>query len=196
MSSITTAQLEAVVAGAAGTFLSTAAVDVVGLFKLDTLQQVARNARPVMLDVKEESQLMEHPLEDGTSVVDHRILKPNEFELALLMLYGEYRELYQELKQLYLNAELLTLHTKVGVYTNLVIAAMPHKEDAEMYDGVAIGVKLREVQVAQTTISTIAPRNPKNKSTVQRGTQQSAPASEQDQDQGSLIFQGYHKAFG
>lgn len=184
--------LETIVAGAIGTFISTAATDVVGVYKQDTLVQVFSKARPIKAEIKEEAKVMEHPLEDGSTVVDHRIILPVEIELSLVLLYGEYREVYQEIKQIYLNGDLLSAHTKTSVYNNLIIAALPHQEDADMFDAVALALKLREVQFVQTKSSAIVPLKPKNKATVDRGTQQPKPATKQEADEGTVLFRLFH----
>lgn len=188
---MTTAQLETVVAGALGTFISTAAADVVGVYKQDTFIQVFAKARPIKAEIKEDSKLMEHPLENGATVVDHRIVLPVEIELSLVLLYGEYREVYEEIKQAYLNATLLSAHTKTSVYDNLIIASLPHVEDADMYDAVALALKLREVQFITVT-STVVPLEPKNKSTTERGTQQTKTPNEQDADEGTVLYRAFN----
>jgi hypothetical protein len=150
--------------------LPTKAYDQVAVFDQD-FNQVFPRARPIKAIVKEEAKVMEHPLETGATIVDHRIILPIEIELSLVLQFADYQDAYNQIKQFYLNATLLIVQTKSGVYPNLLIAAMPHEETPEMYDALAVSLKLQEAQFATTT-NQFANKNPSQASTVNRGNQQ------------------------
>jgi hypothetical protein len=63
------------------------------------------------------------------------------------------------------------VQTKSGVYHNQLIAAMPHEENPDMFDALAIALRLQQAQFATTTNS-FANKNPSQASTVNRGNQQ------------------------
>jgi hypothetical protein len=173
-----------------GSILSTAAVDVVGVYTPE-FRQVFPRARPIKAVVKEEAQVMEHPLETGATITDHRIILPVEIELSVILQAIDYRNTYQIIKQLFLNGDLLTVQTKTGIYENQLIAAMPHEEDPEMFDAITIALKLKEAQFVTPQFD-IVPRNPTKKSTVDRGTQQPKTATVANEEKTSTLF----KAFG
>ena len=165
------------------TFLPTRAVDVVGVFD-DQFNQVFSNARPIKAMVNESAKAMEHPVETGVTITDHRIILPTEIELSVLVTNSasgqEYRSVYQQIKQLWLNATLLTVQTRTGSYPNMLITDIPHDETADMFDAIAIGIKLKEVLFVEAKFGTLPPTAVKNKSkasTVDRGEQQTTTAT-------------------
>lgn len=166
------------------------AIDVVGVYTQDFNQAFSR-ARPLKAIVKETSKLMEHPVETGATVTDHRIILPIEIELSLILQAEDYRNVYQEIKQLYLNAELLTVQTKSDNYENQVISEMPHEEDPQIYDALVLALKLKEVQFITAQFTTLQPRNPSNSSTVNRGTQQPSNASPQNTEKTSFLYRRF-----
>lgn len=158
-------------------FFPTSTADVVGVFG-QNYSQVFYKARPLKAVIKEEAKLMEHPVETGATITDFRIVLPIEIELILVIQANDYRSEYENIKQLYLNATLLTVQTKTSVYKNQLIASLPHDEDAEIFDAITMALKLKEVQFAVTQIvGTISsPRKPSNSGTVNRGNQQTTDA--------------------
>jgi hypothetical protein len=173
-----------------GSFLPTGAVDVVGFYTQD-FRQVFPKARPIKCVVKEEAQVMEHPLETGATITDHRIILPVELEVSVVVGSFDYRNTYQIIKQIFLNAELLSVQTKLATYENQLIAGIPHEEDPEMFDAIAIAIKLKEAKFV-TPQSDVVPRNATQKSTVDRGNQQAANTSAANEEKSSVLF----KVFG
>lgn len=172
-----------------GEFIATNAKDIVGIYD-QNFTQVFPKARPLKAAIKEDSKLMEHPLETGATVIDHRVIQPIEIEFSMILPNGEYRNIYQQIKQIYLNATLLIVQTKTASYSNMVIQSLPQEQDPEMFDAVLIALKLREVQFATSTV-TIIPRNPVNNSTVDRGIQPANTASSKKSSIAAGLFGKY-----
>lgn len=152
------------------TLLPTHAFDQVAVYN-QSFEQVFPRARVIKAIIKEEAKVMEHPLENGATIVDHRIILPVECELTFILQAADYQDTYRQIKQLYLNAELLIVQTKSSTYYNQLIASMPHEENPDMYDALTLELGLKEAQFATTTFD-YSPSNPKQSSTVDRGTQQ------------------------
>lgn len=155
------------------TLIPSASSDAVAVFGAN-LSQVFSGARPIKAAVTEDSKLMEHPLETGAVVTDHRIVLPIEIELSLI-LTATYRNVYQQIKQLFTDGTLLTVQTRTASYSNMVIMSLPHDEDPEMFDAIAIAVKLRQVEIISPQYGTLPPSKVANKSqasTVKKGQQQ------------------------
>lgn len=147
--------------------------DVVAVYNKE-YEQVFRDARPTKAMVKEDSTFMQHPIETGETIVDHRILLPVEVVLVVVTAPGKAAEVYQQIKQLYLRAEPLSVQTRVTTYTNLYIQAMPHEESPDMFDAVTLSLRLKEVQFVEAQYSELPPSKVKDKkdsSTVSKGTQ-------------------------
>lgn len=146
------------------------AIDTVAVFTQD-YTQVFRDARSIKAVVKETSKVMEHPIENGAIITDHRIILPVEIDLNLILKPETYRDVYNEIRDLYLRGTLLIVQTRSGTYENQLINSMPHEEDPTMYDTITIALSLKQVQMV-TAQFTKTPANPKNTSTVSRGMQQ------------------------
>lgn len=152
----------------------TAAADVVAIFD-EGFNQVFERARPIKGMIKEAAKPMEHPVETGSTITDHRIILPVEITLTVILDPSDYRATYEQIKQLFLKSTLLTVQTRTGIYRNQFIVEMPHDEDPEMFDTVSMSIKTKEVilvdaQAGRMTIGTV--RNPANASTTDRGEQQ------------------------
>lgn len=152
----------------------TQANDQVGVFD-QNFNQVFAAARTMKAVIKEEARAMEHPLETGAVITDHRIILPVEIELSMFVQSGDVQDIYQEIRQYYLNSTLLLVQTRTTVYANQFIVGMPHEEDPDQFDAITIGLKLKQAQVVTSqSIVNVTPKKAANSSTVSRGTQQPA----------------------
>lgn len=160
------------------------AYDTVGIFNQQSFQQVFSDARPVKASVRETSRVMDHPVETGVVLSDHHVINPSDIFVTMVINSRFYASTYQQIKAAYVNATLLSVQTRPTVFPNMIIAAMPHEEDPDMFDIITINLHLREV--LYVTPSSIAPatqpanyspNDPKNFTTIKRG-QQSAGQSQ------------------
>ncbi len=148
--------------------------DTVAIFTQD-FKQVFKNARAIKATVKEEAKVMEHPLETGATIVDHRIILPVEIELSMILSPADYKNTYNQIKDFYINATLLLVQTKSGTYANQLIQSIPHEETPETYNTLVMSLNLKQAQFV-TAQFTNTPKNPSNGSNVSRGTQQGTNA--------------------
>ena len=162
----------------------TGAQDVVAV--LDSkFRQVFEKARAVKATIVRASKAMEHPLETGATVTDHRIVLPVNVELSLILASEDYRAVYQQVRDLFVKGELLTVQTRVDSFPSMLIEKMPHDETPEMFDGVALALSLKEAQFVQPQFSTVKVEKPKNSTTVKRGQQQ--PTESPPQRKASIL---------
>jgi len=170
------------------TLLPSAAVDYVAVFD-QNFNQLFVQARSIKAIVKEQSKLMEHPLENGATLTDHRIIQPIEIELSLILASADYQDVYKQIRQYYLKAGLLVVQTRAGLYENQLIEAMPHEEDPNMFNALTIALKLKQILFVAPQFG-IAPRFPSNSTTVNRGTQTStaAPPAQQTTALQDLVY--------
>src|SRR5574340_1350031 len=131
---------------ARGMITPTRAVDVVAI-TAGGFAPVFASARPLMASVYEFADIMEHPLETGAVIADHIVFQPIEIELPLLCI-GElaYRSTYAAIRATFNAGTLLTIRTRTGSYPNMVITDLPHDETPDVFDGVAIRLRLREAR--------------------------------------------------
>lgn len=154
---------------------ATAAVDVVGIYD-SGFNQLVPDARPVKAIITRSAKVMEHPVENGATITDHRVIEPVEIELALLLNDEDYRSTYRNIFAIFERADLITVQTRVDTYPNMLIAAMPHDEVPEMQTAVPLVLKLREVLLVKAQFQALPPKSvsagkTRNQSTVKRGEQ-------------------------
>lgn len=159
----------------AASFLPSFASDSVAIFTQDYVQ-LFPNARPMKAVVKEESKVMEHPVETGAVIVDHRIILPVEIEITLTLTSKDYKNTYNQIRDFYFNGTLLLVQTRSGIYLNQLIQAMPHEEDPSQLDVITMVLNTKQVIFVTAQYGT-TPKNPANKNTVDRGAQQGTPAN-------------------
>lgn len=153
----------------------TGAQDVVAV--LDSkFQQVFAKARAIKATIMRASKAMEHPLETGATITDHRIVLPVNIELSMILASDDYRAVYQQVRDLFKRGELLTVQTRVDSFPSMLIEKMPHDETPEMFDGVALALSLKEAQFVQPQYSTVKVAKPKNSATVKQGQKQPTEA--------------------
>lgn len=142
--------------------------DVTGVFDKDFNQKFVA-ARPMKASVMRDSKVMQQPLEDGSSFVDHRIINMIEIEILMYLTGEEYKAVYAQIATSFLNGDMFIVQTKMGSYPSMIIESIPHEETPDMMDVVALSMKLQEARFAKTTFSPIAPRKTSNASKVKRG---------------------------
>lgn len=171
--------------------------DVVGIFDAD-FQQLVPDGRPIKATVKPATKFMEHPLEDGSTIVDHRVFLPIEIELTMV-LQGpqESAAVYQRVREIFRQAETITVQTKTGSYPSMAIESMPHDETPEVFDAVPLVLKLREAQFVAAQFQALPPKSVaagadgkgrRNASTVKRGEQSGKPESSGSKRSSSVLY--------
>ena len=152
------------------------ATDVVGIYDAAGFTRMFQNAIPMKAEVRETSQIMNHPVETGAVIADHHIINPIEINLSLLIDGSNFGAVYDQMKVAFLAATLLTVQTNSGVYSNMIIADMPHQESTDMYNVISVALHLKEVlYVAPVSVSSSLapddydPENPTDGDTVQAG---------------------------
>lgn len=152
---------------------TSAAADVVGIFD-SSFTQLFPTARPLRAQVKEQAKVMEHPVESGATITDHRVILPVEIEMTLMVRGAEYRDTYNAIKERYLKTETLVIQTKTGSYPDMIISGMPHEEATDVFDAVPLFLQLRQVIFVSAQFQSLPPRQVAKKadaSTVKRGEQ-------------------------
>jgi len=158
----------------------TNAQDVVAVLAADFSQVFAR-ARAIKASVGRTSRAMEHPLETGATIIDHRIINPNTVDLGLILSSADYKAVYQQVENLFNRGELLTVQTRVASFSNMLIEKMPHEETTDVFDGITMQLSLKEARLVQAQFSALPPSKvarPKDSDTAKRGQQQPTPTPE------------------
>jgi len=151
------------------------------------------------------STITEFPLEDGSSISDHTIIKPKLLSVeSAVMDEDTPADTYANLLKSKDNRELLTVQTKLKLYLNMAIESIDAVEDATVGDIVLFSLKLKEVRFATSKQVPIARSKLKTKeakdkmqSKKARGevdhkqvtvTKSPAPSSESGTSNGSVLY--------
>lgn len=171
---------------------ATNAQDVTAVLDAD-LNQVFANALMLKATIKRDSKAMEHPLETGATITDHRIILPIGIELALILASEDYAAVYQQVRDIFIKGTLLTVQTRVDSFPSMLIEKMPHDESADMLDGVALALSLKEALFVEPQFSALKVEKvakPKDSTTVKRGQQQ---PTESPTARKSSVLSGFFK---
>lgn len=162
-----------------------AAADVVAVFDA-SFNQVFENARAIKASIREESKTMEHPVETGSTITDHRVKLPTIIELSVVLKSDGYQDTFQQIKDVYNRADLLTVQTRTGSYANMLIQSIPHDETPDMFDTVAVAITLKEVAFVTPAFAAYKVADPKHSNKTKRGEQQGKEVSDQGK-KGSVL---------
>jgi hypothetical protein len=141
-----------------------------GVFTTDFVQ-VFPDAYILKALVTQNSQAMQHPLETGATIIDHKILLPVEIELSIVLAVETYQETYEQIKQLYETSTQLLVQTKADTYENQILISIPHEENPATFNTITMSLHFRELLFVTATTQTIVPLNPAYTDTVARGQQ-------------------------
>lgn len=155
------------------TAINTLGAEVIGVYDSD-FNLVFPGANLMKATVQREAKLMEHPIEDGSTVVDHKVILPVDIELVVFIPGISYKDTYEQIKQAFLSGDLYTVQTRAATYLNMTIAAIPHEETTDQADIITMSLQLRETIIVETQYQALPPRkvaDPRDTSTVERAEQ-------------------------
>lgn len=144
------------------------------------------------VSVSREAKVMEHPVESGSTIVDHMVVQPVKIELSIILPRAAYKAGYASLAATFNAARLLTVQTRADTFVNMLIERIPHEETPDQFDVIPVAVTLREVKLITPTYTRVKvnpKRNAKSAGTKKRGEQQSKEVTEENK--GSTLGKGY-----
>ena len=146
---------------------------------------------PMRVTVRETSKLTSWPVEDGTQRTDHRVLDPIEIDFPIIIASDETRNIFEQLRQVYLRGDSLTVQTRMRTYESMMIVEMPHDETPEMSDAVSVSVRMKQVLTVMPEFGTLPASKVANRnqsSTVNKGGQQTSNADTSTQRRASVLY--------
>lgn len=171
-----------------GALIPTFSEDIVAIFEQSESGddvQVLTNAHLMRAKIDENVTFYKHPLENGRSIVDHRIIQPVTLDIQLILtdkvsivgallnggdIATRAKDVYGDARALWIAGTLLAIQTRTNTYPNQIIQAMPHEESPQMFDGVTINFRTSEIQF-ETANVTFSPREASDSDTIGRGKQ-------------------------
>lgn len=172
--------------------MSNTVQDVVGVFDAGG-SQLFVGARSIRALVNERSKPALHPLETGGTFGDNVVDLPVEIALEVILRPAAFRATYQEIKAVRRARKLVTVQTKTDTYTDMLLHDLPHDETPEMFDTVAIAVKLTQFQLIAPQYKQLTDaKKPANKSTIKTGQKNAAPATPKQSSAAFDLIFGSH----
>lgn len=113
-------------------------------------------------DFNETSKIMEHPIESGAMIADHKVINPVEIKVRLTMPFYDFEPIIKELREYYLSGTLLTVQSKVQTYTNMVVCDIPHIEAPENVSRITFNIRLRQALIVTPQYIKLPVENVKN----------------------------------
>lgn len=165
--------------------VASSAVDVVAVLDMATLKQVFADARPLRVTPNEGGDVMHHPLEDGSQIADHFVLRPTEITYPAVITKNV-RQVVDEIRRIGLAGTLLVVQTRGGEYKNMVLFDWPREETSELFNGVTVALKFRYAKFIKPQQGGPVPRAAKHSKTTKRGQVQ--PAAAPAKPRGSFLF--------
>ena len=145
------------------------------VYDQETNDQIFGNVQYIDASVTDDKKMMEHPIEDGSMIIDHIVNDPKQVSMQLLISDDDYSSL-NELLDYYYTSSPVVIKVKNEVFTDLVMSSKPLKVDTNYYDKTTYDLTFKEVQVAVTQyvkMSVPKVKNKKNASKVKVGRKQS-----------------------
>jgi hypothetical protein len=116
--------------------------------------------------------ITEHPVQTGAALTDHAFLQPRELSIEVGMSnvatsfvpgqfsggYSRSVTAFQVLKDLQALRVPIQVHTRLGLYQNLLVEVLSAPDDYTTLDGLRCTVTFREIIVAQVTTVQISAR--------------------------------------
>lgn len=164
--------------------------DAVAILNSETFEVLFAEANPMRVTVRETSKLTTWTVEDGTQRTDHRVVDAIEIDIPF-MLTDDTRNLFEQMRQSFLNGDLLIVQTKARSYPDMMIYEIPHEETPDMGVSLPVAVKLREIRVITPEFGKLPPRKVKKKSqsdTVSKGQQQTTDSDASTQRKASILY--------
>jgi len=144
----------------AGEIINRFSTDVVAIYN-QSGEQVFADGVPMRASVSQRAKAFTHPLETSVEITDHRVILQTEISLILFLknqsaFFGfsqkRLRDVYAQISQSFRNADLLSVQTRAGRFDNLIIQALPHDENPEMFEAIDVELKLLETQFVSLVI--------------------------------------------
>jgi hypothetical protein len=102
-------------------------------------------------DVKQTSEIMMHPIETGVLISDHKVIQPIEIIMSVLINSSWYSDVYKIIETAFHSSTIINIQTNTGLYPNMVLYELPHRESPGHFDSIISELKFRQALIATPT---------------------------------------------
>ena len=139
----------------------------IAIYEQKNNNEVFQNVKYLDGSVSDDLKVMEHPKEDGATIVDHVVDDPKTAAIRLIIADDDVESL-NEILNYYKDRTPLTIKIKNEIYSNFIISAKPLKADVEHYDKTVYDLSFKEVMVAKTVYVKMSVPQVKNKTNASK----------------------------
>lgn len=100
-------------------------------------------------DVDISSEVCDHPTETGSLITDYSYIKPMTIKVQIAVPTAWYTRIYTQIKKIFTEKTYVMVQTKMALYRNMIIAAMPYKMEQKTIDRPIIELQLRQILEAK-----------------------------------------------
>lgn len=165
--------------------------DLVCILDGEDFQQLFVAAQPMRMTVREIKRPTKFVVEDGSTRSDHVVTDAVEISIDLILQDGDARNGYEEIRQAWRDNRLVTVQGKVGSYSSMLIAEIPHDESPEFGMGISMPIRLVEWRAVKPEYGDLPPSKVKSKkqaSTAKGGQKQTTEASQPTKTKASVAY--------
>lgn len=170
------------------------------IFDNDTKELIFRQTNIINIEVKLDKQATKYQVEDGTMRNDHIIENAKEINISFVLTKVDKDDNVSQFLEIlsYFNEnKFVTVQTKMNIYNNMLIEAIPQTENKEIFYGCSINMHLiewREVKPEYGQLKQEQVKDKKHSDTQKTGRQQgSEVTNEKEKEKGRTILKGLFK---
>lgn len=163
----------------------------------DSVSEVMQNVTIIDVDVLEDSKIMDSPVESGILISDHRIFNPLEITVNCTLPASDWEDTYKEIRYWFERKDtgFLTIVTKAGVYRNMQLIGLPHKENSDTVSRLFFELHFRSVlfrEFLYIKMPLAKVEKPQDSSTVDTGSKQPVTVKYNTFDYGNILNNSTH----
>lgn len=153
----------------------------------ESFEAVFVGASIIDVSISDTSMQQSQPVESGDEKTDYVVFNPIEIDMKLSVVGEEYEQTYREIEAAYRAQTLLFVQTRVKVYGDMYVAAIPHKETSKNADGFVMAISFKEAMRPVTGVK-YAPESKSDATTANRGGQKGKEATPAQEEKSSLLY--------
>lgn len=136
--------------------------------------RVYSNIGIMRLVTNETAEIVRQPLENGTSVADHKIDNLTSLTMLIVLPSDDYRNVYESMRNDFIAGTIFSIKTKLRFFDSMVLEGIPTQVDGESPDKIELVASFSEYRYFPSELAALPPSkvaDKTNASTVKRGSQ-------------------------
>lgn len=153
----------------------------------ESFTEVFVGASIIDVSISDTSMQQTQPVETGDEKTDYTVFNPVEIDMKLSVVGDNYEQTYREIDSAYRSQTKLFVQTRVKVYGDMYVSAIPHEETSKNADGFIMAISFKEAMRPSVSVQ-YAPVSSTDATTVSRGTQKGSDTTDAQDEKASLLY--------